>query len=108
MRQRLICGALALAFCLGLASTALADKLVCVSNENLRGEMTVNDCLLRGDKFGIVDQYGAVRMVGPEEAKVMKKLNPELFKEKAYGIMYLQEAPEMKKLPTNVYQLRHP
>jgi len=108
MRQKLICSALALAACLALASTALADKLVCVSNENLRGEMTVNDCLQRGDKFGIVDQYGAVHMVGPEEARVMKKLNPELFQEKAYGIMYLKEAPEMKKLPTNVYQLRHP
>jgi hypothetical protein len=99
MRTKIICGFLALALCLLGASSAFADKLVCVSNENLRGEMTVNNCLLKGEKFAIVDQYGGVRMISPEEAAVMKKLNPKLFEEKAYGIIYLKEAPELKKLP---------
>jgi hypothetical protein len=40
-----------------------------------------------------------VRMINPEEAAVMKRLNPKLFEEKAYGIIYLKEAPELKKLP---------
>ena len=99
MRTKIIFGFLALALCLLGASSAFADKLVCVSNENLRGEMTVNNCLLKGEKFAIVDQYGGVRMISPEEAAVMKRLNPKLFEEKAYGIIYLKEAPELKKLP---------
>jgi hypothetical protein len=88
-----------LTVCLLVASIAFADKLVCISNENLRGEMTVNNCLLKGEKFAIVDQYGGVRIISPEEAAAMKRLNPKLFEEKAYGIIYLKEAPELKKLP---------
>ena len=99
MRVKLICGLIALAVCLLIASSALADKLVCISDEKLRGEMTINDCLKKGEKFAIVDQYGGVRIISPEEAATMKKLNPKLFEEKAYGIIYLKEAPEMKKLP---------
>ncbi len=99
MRSKIICGLTALSVCLLLASSAWAEKLVCVSNQNLKGEMTVNNCLLKGEKFAIVDQYGGVRLIGPEEAAVMKKLNPRLFEEKAYGIVYLKEAPEMQKLP---------
>jgi len=99
MRIKIICGLMALTLCLLVAASAFADKLVCISNENLRGEMTVNNCLLKGEKFAIVDQYGGVRIISPEEAAVMKKLNPKLFEEKAYGIIYLKEAPELKKLP---------
>jgi hypothetical protein len=99
MRNRMIAGVMALALCLLLVSSALADKLVCISNEKLRGEMTVNNCLQKGEQFALVDQYGGVHIITPEEAKVMKKLNPKLFEEKAYGIIYLKEAPEMKKLP---------
>jgi hypothetical protein len=89
---------MALTVCLLIASSAFADKLVCISNEKLKGEMTVNNCLLKGEQFAIVDPYGGVRIISPEEAQVMKKLNPKLFEEKAYGIIYLKEAPEMQKL----------
>jgi hypothetical protein len=99
MRLKLICGLLALIMWLVMASSALADKLVCISKENLRGETTINNCLLKGEKFAIVDQYGGVRIITPEEAQVMKKLNPKIFEEKAYGIIYLKEAPEMPPMP---------
>ena len=99
MRTKIIAALLALLMALLVVSSALAEKLVCISNEKLRGEMTVNNCLAKGEKFAIVDQYGGVRMITPEEAKAMKKLNPKLFEEKAYGIVYLKEAPEMSKLP---------
>ncbi len=98
MRVKSMCGFMALMMCLLMASSALADKLVCISNEKLKGEMTVNNCLVKGEKFAIVDPYGGVRIISPEEAQVMKKLNPKLFEEKAYGIIYLKEAPEMQKL----------
>jgi hypothetical protein len=99
MRVKIFSVLMALTVCLLVASSALADKLVCISKENLRGEETINNCLLRGDKFAIVDKYGGVRIISPEEAEVMKKLNPKLFEQKAYGIIYLKEAPEMPKLP---------
>jgi hypothetical protein len=99
MRSKIIGGLMALTVGLLVASSAWADKLVCISNEQLKGEMTVNNCLLKGEKFAVVDEYGAVRMISPEEAAVMKRLNPKLFEEKAYGIIYLKEAPELKKLP---------
>jgi hypothetical protein len=99
MRKIIIGGLMALSVWLLVASSAWADKLVCISKEDLRGEMTVNNCLLKGEKFAIVDHYGGVRIISPEEAAVMKKLNPKLFEEKAYGIIYLKEAPELKKLP---------
>jgi hypothetical protein len=99
MRAKILCGFMALTMSVLLAGSALADKLVCISNEKLQGEMTINNCLQKGEKFAIVDPYGGVRIITPEEAQVMKKLNPKLFEQKAYGIIYLKEAPEMKKLP---------
>jgi hypothetical protein len=98
MRRKIIGGIMALTVGLVLVGSAWADKLVCISNQKLRGEMTVNNCLLKGEKFAVVDQYGGVRIISPDEAAVMKKLNPKLFEEKAYGIIYLKEAPEMQKL----------
>ncbi|MEJ2672874.1 MAG: succinylglutamate desuccinylase [Deltaproteobacteria bacterium] len=99
MRKTIISALMALTLGLLVVSSAFADKLVCISNEKLKGQMTVNNCLRQGEKFAIVDQYGAVHLLTPEEAKVMRKLNPKLFEEKAYGIIYLKEAPEMPKLP---------
>jgi hypothetical protein len=40
-----------------------------------------------------------VRILGPEEIKTMKRLNPKAFEQPAYGILYHKEAPEMPKLP---------
>ena len=99
MRVKLLGGLMALTVCLLAASSALADKLICVSNEKLRGEETIGNCLTRGEKFAIVDDKGAVRILSREEFELMKKLNPKLTEMKAYGIVYLKEAPEMKKLP---------
>jgi hypothetical protein len=98
MRRKIMGGLMALTVGLVLVTSAWADKLVCISNQKLRGEMTVNNCLQKGEKFAIIDQYGGVRIISPEEAAAMKKLNPKLFEQKAYGIIYLQEAPEMQKL----------
>jgi len=100
MKAKIMCGLLvALALLMLPASSALADKLVCISSEKLRGEETISNCVLRGEKFAIVDEHGAVRILSREEFELMKKLNPKLMEMKAYGIIYLKEAPEMKKLP---------
>jgi hypothetical protein len=99
MRMKFMAGLLALMMCLLVASSAFADKLVCISNPKLRGEMNVNNCLLKGEKFAVVNKYGEVHIISPEEAQVMKRLNPKIFEEKAYGIIYLREAPEIPPLP---------
>lgn len=92
----LVVAALTLVFC---ASGALAEKLICISKEELKGQETVKDCVARGEKFAIVDEYGAVRILTKEEIEVMKKINPKVFDLPAYGIMYEKEAPPMPKLP---------
>jgi hypothetical protein len=99
MRARIIAGGVVLTICLLLASSALADKLVCISNEKLRGEMTVQNCVDKGERFAMVAEHGGVRILNREEFELMKKLNPQLREMKAYGIIYLKEAPELKKLP---------
>jgi len=99
MRVKLLSLLLALTLGLLAASSAWADKLICVSNEKLRGEETIGNCLTRGEKFAIVDEKGGVRILSRQEFELMKSLNPKLTEMKAYGIIYLKEAPEMKKLP---------
>lgn len=100
MKTRLIISlmlaVLALVFC---SSGALAEKLICISKEELKGQETVKDCMARGEKFAIVDEHGAVRILTKEEIDVMKKINPKAFDMPAYGIMYEKEAPAMPKLP---------
>ncbi len=92
----LMLAALILVFC---ASGAWAEKLICISKEELKGQETVKSCLARGEKFAIVDEYGAVRILTKDEIEVMKQINPKVFDMPAYGIMYEKEAPEMPKLP---------
>jgi hypothetical protein len=82
-----------------LAPEVFAAKLICVSKEQLRGEETVNNCLVKGEKFAIVDPDGSVRVLSKEDVEVMKKINPKAFEQKAYGIVYMKEAPEIPKLP---------
>jgi hypothetical protein len=99
MRAKLLGLLLALMVCLLAAASAWADKLVCVSNEKLRGQETIGNCLEKGEKFAIVDENGGVRILSRQEFELMKSLNPKLTEMKAYGIIYLKEAPQLKKLP---------
>uniref|UniRef100_A0A7C3ZA15 Succinylglutamate desuccinylase n=1 Tax=Desulfobacca acetoxidans TaxID=60893 RepID=A0A7C3ZA15_9BACT len=82
-----------------LAPGVFAAKLICISQEQLRGQETVNNCLIKGEKFAIVEPDGSVRILSKEEIGLMRKLNPKAFEQPAYGIVYLQEAPEIPKLP---------
>jgi hypothetical protein len=91
--------ALALVGILCLAPGVFAAKLICISKEKLRGEETVNNCLVKGERFALVGPDGSVRVLSKEEIELMKKLNPKAFDQKAYGIIYQKEAPELPKLP---------
>jgi hypothetical protein len=65
----------------------------------LTGEDPKEKCLKGSESFAMMDEPRTMRFLSPGKALMVKKLNPKLFEEKAYGIIYLKEAPEMKKLP---------
>ena len=98
MRSKLVI-ALVLMLAVGfLAGIANADKLLCISNKNLKGEVTVGECLARGDKFAVVDPAGVPQVLTPEAIEVFKSLNPGALNMKAYGIGNIKEAPEIPKI----------
>lgn len=100
MRKKLLVGLLfGLVATMGLVAVAMADKLVCVSDEKLRGQVDVKTCLTKGEKFAILDEHGAARILSPEEVTIMKAVNPKAFEMPAYGILYHREAPPLPKLP---------
>ena len=84
---------------LWVAPGVLANKLICISKETLRGEETINNCLVRGGRFALMEPDGSVQIMSKEEIELMKKLNPKAFEQPAYGTIYQREAPEIPKLP---------
>ncbi len=87
-----------------LASVAQAEKLLCVSSQTLKGEETVNSCLAKGERFAVVDQYGLVRILSPEEVELTRAFNPKIFDTRAYGVKYFKAAPYVPPLPVSPEQ----
>lgn len=87
-----------------LASLAQAEKLLCVYSQTLRGEETVNSCLAKGEKFAVVDHYGLVHVLTPEEVELTRAFNPKLFETRAFGVKYFKEAPYIPLLPVSPEQ----
>ncbi len=83
---------------------ANAQKLVCRTQQDLKGETSVNHCLAKGDKFAIMDQYGIVRILTPEEIELSKMYNPKAFESRAFGLKYQKEAPFVPPLPVSPEQ----
>ena len=48
-------------------SGASAAKLICISNQDIRGEMTVAKCLDQGMEFAVMDANGIVRILSQRE-----------------------------------------
>jgi hypothetical protein len=90
-----------LAAALAASAALAAEKLLCVSNQQLKGEETVSSCLTKGDKFAVVDEYGFVHVLTPEEVELTKAFNPKLFQSRAYGLKYFREAPKLPPLPVS-------
>ncbi|OGP69296.1 MAG: hypothetical protein A2Z73_04875 [Deltaproteobacteria bacterium RBG_13_60_28] len=68
-------------------------KLLCVSKKELKGEDTVASCLAKGERFAIVDAYGIVHILTPEEVELTKAFNPKAFETRAFGMKYEKLAP---------------
>ena len=104
MRSKLVVGlmvVLAMAFLVSSIATAQAKpgaKLLCVSKKELKGEETVASCLAKGERFAVVDPYGMVRILTPEEVELTKAFNPKAFETRAFGMKYQKLAPTLPPL----------
>jgi hypothetical protein len=76
-------------------------KLLCVSKKELKGEETVASCLAKGERFAVVDPYGLVRILSPEEVELTKAFNPKAFETRAFGMQYQKLAPIIAPLPVS-------
>lgn len=79
-------------------------KLLCVSKQTLKGEETVASCLAKGERFAVVDPYGIVRILTPEEIELTKAFNPKAFETRAFGMKYQKLAPTLPALPVSPEQ----
>jgi hypothetical protein len=83
---------------LGMAAKVGSAKLLCVSKTTLKGQETVASCLAKGERFAVVDPYGLVRILSPEEVELTKAFNPKAFETRAFGMKYIKEAPALAPL----------
>ncbi len=91
-----------------LAAASVAQpqvKLLCVSQQTLKGEETVGSCLAKGERFAVVDEYGLVRILTPEEVELTRAFNPRVFETRAFGVKYFKEAPAIPPLPVSPEQV---
>jgi hypothetical protein len=109
MRSKVLVGLLVLVVAvffvssLALAQAKGGEKLLCVSKSTLKGQETVASCLAKGERFAVVDPYGLVRILTPEEVALTKAFNPKVFETRAFGIKYFKEAPVLPPLPVPAY-----
>jgi hypothetical protein len=82
-----------------LVSDLLACRLVHISKGRLTGEDLKEKFPQGSEIFALMDEPRTMRFLRPGKAQMMKKLNPNLFEERALGIVYPKETPELKKLP---------
>ena len=82
-----------------LVSDFLACRSVHISKGRLTGEDLKEKFLQGSESFAMMDEPRTMRFLSPGKARMMKKLNPNPFEERASGAIYLKEAPELKKLP---------
>ena len=103
MRSKVVIGLLVVlvaVFCVSSLATAQkgGEKLLCVSKTTLKGQETVASCLAKGERFAIVDPYGMVRILSPEEVELTKAFNPKAFETRAFGMKYIKQAPSLAPL----------
>ncbi|MBI4643042.1 MAG: succinylglutamate desuccinylase [Deltaproteobacteria bacterium] len=101
MKRTVILALLAVAFVVLFSSGAMAAKLICISNQDIKGEMSVNKCLAQGMEFAIMDDNGFVRILTPREIELTRKLNPKAFEMPGFGLKHHRLAPKIPPLPVS-------
>ena len=101
MKRMMILALLAVA-CVGLCgSGAMAAKLICVSNQDLKGETSVGKCLGKGMEFAIFDANGFARILSAREIELTRRVNPKALETPGFGLQYFRMAPDIPPLPVN-------
>ena len=103
MRSKVVVGLLMVlvaVFFVSSVATAQGAKLLCVSKKELKGEDTVASCLAKGERFAVIDPYGMVRIMTPEEIELTKAFNPKAFETRAFGMRYVKDAPVIAPMPS--------
>ena len=101
MRSKVVVGLLMVlvaVFFVSSVATAQGAKLLCVSKKELKGEDTVASCLAKGERFAVIDPYGMVRILSPEEVELTKAFNPKAFETRAFGMKYQKDAPVIPQM----------
>jgi hypothetical protein len=76
-----------------LASAALAQRLLCVSQPEMKGQKSVSACNAAGDTFAYMDKNGLVRILSKEELTLSLAFNPKLGALPAFSTKYAGQAP---------------
>lgn len=82
-----------------LASVAMAQFLLCLSEPKLKGEKTVAACNKEGDRFAIIGKDGIARVMTKEEMDLTFTFNPKIGQLPAFGMEYGGQAPKIPPLP---------
>ena len=53
----------------------------------------------KGERFAVVDPYGIVRILTPEEVEMTRAFNPKAFETRAFGMRYQKLAPPLPPMP---------
>jgi hypothetical protein len=76
-------------------SFIFTDKPLCISDKNLKRELSGSETLAKGHKFAVVDKTGVPQVLDGEALEVFKALNPGALQMKAYGLSNIKLAPEI-------------
>ena len=82
-----------------LASVAMAQFLLCLSEPKLKGEKTVAACNAEGDKFAFIGKDGIARIMTKEEMDLTFSFNPKIGEMKAFGMEYGGQSSKIPPLP---------
>ncbi len=101
MKKTAILVFLAVSFVVLLSSGAMAAKLICISDQDIKGEMSVNKCLAKGMEFALMDDNGFIRILTPREIELTRIINPKAFEMPGFGLRHHRLAPKIPPLPVS-------
>jgi hypothetical protein len=82
-----------------LAPVAMAQKLLCVSEPEMKGQKSVAACNAAGDTFAYMDKNGVVRILSKEELTMSLAFNPKIAAMPAFSVKYGGQATKIPAMP---------
>jgi hypothetical protein len=82
-----------------LASVAMAQKLLCVSAPEMKGQKNIAACSAAVDTFAYMDKHGLVRILSKEELELSLAFNPKIGSLPAFSVKYGGQAANIPAMP---------